>query len=356
MKDSISIGFVGDIMLGELLENIGRGVKTKIESGIDPFEFSKEYFKDIDVMIGNLECTLSNISIRNGVYSNILRAPPSYVKLLKDAGLSAMNMANNHTLDHGGEAFEETIEILKKNDITPFGNPERDCFKSDLEVLNKKGWKIGLLGYNLSNLPSQKLLSIKNKISSNIINYKEDVDILILSLHWGYEYVNFPSWPFTELSEAFISAGANIIYGHHSHQLQGVVKENNKIIGFSLGNFIFDDLRKENRTTAIFEVTYGDKKVKFHEWPFYINNNFQPVPINDCKIYGYINKLNAIANKIYYEKKNKEIIKWHKKAWRKSRIGHLKNRLRIRWRILTNFGVYKPYIKDLIWKKNEIKR
>jgi len=95
MSNELRINFVGDIMLGELIENFKRGVKTKIEKkGIDPFEHCREEFNKAHLNVGNLECLLTDVTDKEYPISEILRAPKSFVKFLNINDIKALGIAD----------------------------------------------------------------------------------------------------------------------------------------------------------------------------------------------------------------------------------------------------------------------
>ena len=76
------IKLVGDIMLGECLENYRRGVLSMIDRGIDPFEHCHKDLRDSELCVGNLECVLTDVSNKQGLFRDILRAPRRVVHIL----------------------------------------------------------------------------------------------------------------------------------------------------------------------------------------------------------------------------------------------------------------------------------
>jgi len=336
-------------MLGELFENFKRGIKSKIiEKGINPFKYCRKEFENSDLNIANLECVVSDYSNKQKPFSEFLRVPADFVYILKNNYINIVNLANNHFLDHGKYAFKQMIDVLNSNDIRTFGYSFNNFFQKQCMVIIEKNIKLGFLGYNLSNLPYSEVLDISKKINNIVAKEKEEVDLLILSLHWAYEYVNFPDCKFVDLGKNFLERGADIVYGHHSHQLQGVVNYQGKIFAPSLGNFIFDDRRKENRITGIMRITINKGlKLDFGLIPYYINRNFQPQR-ND-KFTVYVRSLNKIVADLMNDKLNKK--KYSKKAIFHSRYGHIKNKIRIRLLFLINIKSYKGYIYKIFLKK-----
>jgi poly-gamma-glutamate synthesis protein (capsule biosynthesis protein) len=113
--------------------------------------------------------------------------------------------------------------------------------------LEVKGVKIAFLAYNAV-LPKSDLVSwaYPDVVESEIKRFKEQADLLIVYFHWGKEYAPKPAagggCPYDpkKLARMSIDAGADLVLGTHPH----VVWENEwykqKLIVYSLGNFVFD--------------------------------------------------------------------------------------------------------------------
>ena len=72
---------------------------------------------------------------------------------------------------------------------------------------------------------------------------KEKADYVIVSAHWGDEYLTTPTKEQRRLGERMIQAGADLILGHHPHVLQPIVRKSrthgsDAIVAYSLGNYI----------------------------------------------------------------------------------------------------------------------
>ena len=72
------------------------------------------------------------------------------------------------------------------------------------------------------------------------IKKEENPDIIIVSLHWGDEYISIPHPENVKIGRNLIDEGANLIIGHHSHVIAPIEKYKNSFIIYSLGNFVFD--------------------------------------------------------------------------------------------------------------------
>jgi len=65
--------------------------------------------------------------------------------------------------------------------------------------------------------------------------------VVIVSLHWGKEYIPVPPPDNVRLARALIEAGAHVVVGHHPHVIQPIESYQRGVICYSLGNFLFPD-------------------------------------------------------------------------------------------------------------------
>ena len=107
-------------------------------------------------------------------------------------------------------------------------------------------------------------------------------DVLVVSLHWGDEFIDRPSPADVQLAHALVDGGTDLIVGHHPHVLRGVERYGRGWIVYSLGNFVCDMLWGEDlRETAICEcrlTSTGVEDVRLI--PARINDECQPVPLS----------------------------------------------------------------------------
>ena len=67
---------------------------------------------------------------------------------------------------------------------------------------------------------------------------KANADVVIVSMHWGDEYVFAPTKEQTEIAEHLAELGVHIIVGHHPHVVQPVTMVGDTLVIYSLGNFL----------------------------------------------------------------------------------------------------------------------
>ncbi len=347
----VRLNFVGDVSLGAMFENLGKGVSGKINKGLNPFEFAKSEFANSDLNIANLECVLSSVSSKKQPFSQVLRCPEDYVHILKTNRVDVVNLANNHTLDHGREAFERMVKVLDENGIRHFGE-SRDRLQEDALIIPVKDIGLGFLGYYIEETitKSDYLLLIEH-IKRSCKKAKDQSDYLILSLHWGHEYTTNPmSWQINLGKELMDSCGVNVLYGHHPHVLQGIVQYKNSLFAPSFGNFVFDEYFPSNRKTAILNVQLDENSdsLNYSVIPCYINSKFQPFP--KPKLAEHCNRLNQELSNLM-GLSAKEIALWDIKNKKLGVKGHLLNRLKIRALFIINIRRFIPYLKQIFFRK-----
>lgn len=92
---------------------------------------------------------------------------------------------------------------------------------------------------------------------------KNLADLVVVSMHYGEEYVLEPDNLQVSISRAAIDAGADLVVGHHPHVVQKTEKYKEGYIAYSLGNFVFDqEFSEETMNGLILKAVIKDKKIK----------------------------------------------------------------------------------------------
>lgn len=201
------------------------------------------------LIFANLECVLSN-------YKNVnlnkisLSCKPDYIKYL--SFIDIFSLSNNHINDLGPLGVKDTINALKKSKKRYFGwGKNIDEARKPL-IIEKDRVKIGFIGYNSLTTNGENYATNTKEgtspialdyLKTDISNLKSNVDHVVVSLHWGKENKHYPTPDQIMLGHKIIDFGASIVIGNHPHLIQGIEKFKNKVICYSLGNFIFADLK-----------------------------------------------------------------------------------------------------------------
>lgn len=263
----ITLAAVGDIMLGDHPVCFGHGIRSKIRRGREPLidPALNAVLAQSDVLLGNLECVLSEIGHDpNKLKSSEMRGDRAALDLLKQAGFTTLNMANNHMLQHGVAAFQDTVEYLRSRSIEPVG---LDAGSGASNVVNyeKDGSRLLVCGYSLrpeyfckdnryyARTSQEKILEHVSQLKSLYPDHAR-----VVTLHWGEEYLHAPSSEQVHFAHQLIDLGATAIIGHHPHVLQGIEEYRSGLIAYSLGNFVFDSWQDPTRESAILQCQFRD--------------------------------------------------------------------------------------------------
>lgn len=236
----IRLVFAGDVMLG-------RGVAASMPES-NPLAALKPVFAGADLVMGNLECVISSEAPKPGP-RQILVAPPQAVDWLREAGFTAMSVANNHALDLGPEGRKQTVGELERAGLKAVQS------EPVIIKLKEKGISLALLAWDDSMEPDEELLL------HQIRQVKDQADLVIVMPHWGQEHSTSASVRQRMVATRMWSEGASIIVGSGPHAVQSLERERG-LVAYSLGNTVFDGAGPDAEWSrgALLEITLQPAK------------------------------------------------------------------------------------------------
>lgn len=253
-KNTIQMVVLGDIILGDDPDFYMSGV-------IDTL-------KNADIRVGQLEVPYTK---RAKVFEGMSREPD---RLLPLAGcMDAVTLAGNHIYDAKEAGIEDTLAWLDEHQIKHTGGGMDLAMARAGAVVEYQGGRLGILNYNCTGPKATwasqdkagaayvdimtcydlddvanpggppehtntfpKLESLR-QMCRDIRELKKQCDIVAVYFHKGivhkpvaladYEYI---------VSYAAIEAGADVVFGSHSHILHGIEIYKGKTIFHGLGN------------------------------------------------------------------------------------------------------------------------
>lgn len=260
----------------------------------------KKYFMSGDLNIFNLETAITDEVVKEEKEYNF-KTDLVFLKALQEIGFNVATVANNHSYDYGLPGFLDTLQNLRRAEIDYVGGGRNSESAYHGRVFKVRGVKIGILAFAKVNGGPDSIATRDKPGTTNgydtrstesaISHLRKLSDVLIILVHWGEEGSFCPRSSETTSAKKWLSLGADIIVGSHTHTLQPISLENNKLIAYSLGNFIFYSSKLENRSTGILKIRINpEKKISYKFIPFMINNltkvperNFEPMPASvDC--------------------------------------------------------------------------
>ena len=242
---TVRLVFAGDIMLDD-------GPGKEVAKGVDPFVDFAATLTDADFTIGNLECVIATSGEKVKKPYNF-RADPRTIPLLARY-FDAVSVANNHSGDFGPEALVEQCERLEAARLPYFGGGRNATDAHRPLVIELKGIRIAVLGYNEFKPRSFEATATRAGIAWSVdeqviddiklARTKHKADLVIPYMHWGYEEEPEPNDRQRAFSRVMIDAGADLVVGGHPHITQGAEYYNGHLIVYSLGNFVFDGFKE----------------------------------------------------------------------------------------------------------------
>lgn len=302
---------VGDIALGDHPLCVGFGAHSKFNKleATFPFEKVLAEFDTADVLFGNMECPLSDFECRGQDYKAIqMRGDSKYAMGMMDAGFNVVNMANNHSMQHGSRAFLETVQLLNNHGIKCCGIRAENQMHSQACILEINGLRLAFLGYSLR--PRQYFEyeplyaeGTMDGITNDLYDIRRKVDKIIVSLHWGDEFIAYPSPAEINMGRRIIDAGADLIIGHHPHVVRGIERYKRGVIVYSLGNFVCDMVWDDSlRESVIFQCNITHSGIEDIELrPVFINDNYQPEVLTGQSGEALLSKVNRLSDELQHE-------------------------------------------------------
>jgi poly-gamma-glutamate capsule biosynthesis protein CapA/YwtB (metallophosphatase superfamily) len=256
--------FVGDVMLSR---TVGRKMAAE-QDWTYPFEKIAPTLRAADLTFGNLECPVSDTGRdRHHLYS--FRADPRAIAGLTYAGFDVMSVANNHMYDWGPAALMDTVRRLRAAGIRPVGAGANDLDAHYPVIVNLHGVRIAFLAY--VDVPPEQAAAEADRpgvawldparVVTDIRFARRLADVVIVSCHWGVEYMRRPLRRQVEMAHEMIDAGADLVVGGHPHVVQPLEEYHGHWIAYSLGNFIFDQHDPPTHHGLMLEVTLEGKKI-----------------------------------------------------------------------------------------------
>ena len=273
------ICFTGDINLTDWIFNVGFGIGTNISKGLDPLKYIER--KQGDLWVGNFEGVASTSSANSGIYAKAFRVEPAVLKNVRH--MDIYGFANNHAMEHGPEAYCETVKAIQGYGCKVFGlRDQKSC------IFEHQGKTVSLTGMcTRIEVTKWEPLYWHNpeykEIEEEVAQLPSDA-FKVLYIHWGNEYINRPSAAQKKFAHWLIDAGFDLIIGMHPHVLQGYEDYKGKRIYYSLGNCVFDMPSEQCKLGALVTIDFLSGSPKYSEKYIKLDNECCPHIVHEREV------------------------------------------------------------------------
>ena len=253
MKENISLAFTGDI-------GFDRYMYGKWN---DPELISPEilgFLHSADHVIANVEGPVAKAeqnTTTEGAAQLLHTIDPQAVRVLRNMHADIWNICNNHIMDAGEYGMKSTLEYARKEGAQTLG-AGMDIHEARKPVILDEAGGIGMIGVGYQRAcrkadegkPGCYSWSDLDEIQKSIDYIKSKCRWCIIVAHAGEEFTPLPS-PYTrDRYRKYLEMGADVVVGHHPHVPMNYETVGDKIIFYSLGNFIFDtDYQRSQHNT-----------------------------------------------------------------------------------------------------------
>lgn len=263
-EEPVTLLFTGDVLLSDYVLN---NYKSSGIDGVLSPELLNE-LRDADMTVINNEFPFSTRGTQAPDKQFTFRVDPKYVSVLTDMGADIATLANNHVLDYGADALQDTFDTLEGAGIDYMG-AGNDASRAEALITRQAGGKtfgflaasrvIPVVSWDAQNAsPGVFTTYDPTRLIAAIEKAKDSCDYLTVFVHWGIERDEYPQDYQVSMAQQYIDAGADLVIGSHPHVLQGITYYKEKPVFYSLGNFIFN--QSIPRTAAVKVTIDGDNE------------------------------------------------------------------------------------------------
>ena len=312
-KKRVMLAFAGDVMMGRRFYKPYFGDEVLIHRD-NKLSDSKAIVQHIKLYMSLADYAAVNLETQIADKKPAERAPksvtfysePEILDALTWAGVDYVSLGNNHTYDYMDSGLHSTLAFLNKSELgySGAGVDEKSALKAHTATINNTEFSmLGYVGWEGSANPTQTANhqhggaaygSMENILQS-VSKQVADDKVTIVQYHGSQEYANNPTGVTEQRLKSSLDAGAALAIAHHPHVTQGLELYNNKLIAYSMGNFIFDQNFSATQHSFILYVWLDEGR--FHRAeivPLYVKG-YKPTPATGMHRYTVMKRLTELS-------------------------------------------------------------
>ncbi|MEV0567459.1 CapA family protein [Dactylosporangium sp. NPDC050588] len=264
---SVSVIGAGDILLHPDLWNQAK------QDGGGTMDYApmlagvKDSIEASDLALCHME---TPVAPPGGPYTGFPRfsVPQEVVRAIKTVGYEGCSTGSNHSIDQGFDGVKRTLDAFDQAQLGHSGTARSADEAKRPQLYTVKGVKIAHLSYakyfNGLNRPAGQewvanLIDPKKIEADAAAARTAGAEIVVVSLHWGTEYVHEPDVDQQTWARAVAALrNVDVVFGHHAHVVQPVERISGKWIVYGMGNQIarHEEPINDNREGVMVRVTF----------------------------------------------------------------------------------------------------
>lgn len=281
---TISLNIAGDVMFGRRFYDPNEDGNTSdglLQPGDGAYEHS-ELLRNVQPLLENADLTAINLESPLTPYPYIapiaprpsrfhptkefvFASAPAAAVALREAGVDAIDLGNNHLYDAQEQGVEDTLNALGDAGFRPGegyfggGRSEEEAWRP--AVTTVKGQSIAFIGCTTVTMPTEPITDVQqhisyvasdaenkggaaecdeNAIRAKVAEARAKYNVVVVMIHGGYEYERSPSENITQLTNAAREAGATLVINGHPHVVGGFHLTDSSLTAWTMGNLLFD--------------------------------------------------------------------------------------------------------------------
>jgi poly-gamma-glutamate capsule biosynthesis protein CapA/YwtB (metallophosphatase superfamily) len=264
----LKLALAGDTMLGRrVAEAISAGrplVAREVTAAI----------AEADLFVLNLECCISARGQRWPAPGKpfFFRAPPEAAELLAGLGVDCVTLANNHALDFGEQALEDTLAHLGAAGVAFVGAGSNVAGARAPAHLTAAGVAVCVVAFadhppDFAAARERPGIAFADLQRDGVPEWvlaavrESEAEVTLVAPHWGPNMAPEPRQYVRKAARRLSDAGATLVAGHSAHVFQGVEGS----VLYDLGDFLDDyavDPELRNDLGLLFLVSFDERGLR----------------------------------------------------------------------------------------------
>jgi len=196
----------------------------------------------------------------------VFSVPPEIIPALAATGFDACTTGSNHTFDKGAAGVDRTLAALDAAGIAHAGSARRPEEAAVTTLLDANGVRVALLSYayGFNGIPAPNgetwranLIDEGRILADARVAKERGAEVVVVSLHWGSEYVHEPNSQQSDLAPRLIrSPDIDLLLGHHAHVVQPVENVDGEWVVYGMGNMLANQRQPERSEGLLTKFTF----------------------------------------------------------------------------------------------------